>query len=180
MEIEQKEEQFARETPTINDDRPTLQDWALITKEDALKAQYQGPCALCSQLMQVPFRPFIGGKPPTCDQCFKREKSLERLRRGGNNHHQQQHQTLYGWRETVKKDEKSGKQIYEGPCGGCEKHTEVPFRPVNAPDAKPPLCDQCYTSMCEVTNAATDGGLGGKSKPRRNTQSTSPYATQGR
>ena len=159
------------------EDQPTLEGWICVTGEEALKAQYKGPCSKCSQDMQVSFRPYVGGKPPVCDTCFKAEKFNNRnFTNNNNNRRSQRHQqqssqapTLRGWRETTKRDEKSGKSIFEGPCGGCQKHTEVPFRPVSAPDARPPLCDTCYASLQEVTNPDGGNGAGGKSRGRNAT-----------
>ena len=146
-------------TKKKGEDQPTLDGWMCVTGEEALKAQYKGPCSKCSKDMQVSFRPYVGGKPPVCDTCYRANNTKFNYHGNNNNNrrsqrHQQQPQapTLKGWIETTKRDEKTGRFIFKGPCGGCEKQTEVPFRPVNAPDAKPPLCDTCYASLQEVTN----------------------------
>ncbi len=178
-------------TKKKGEDQPTLDGWMCVTGEEALKAQYKGPCSKCSKDMQVSFRPYVGGKPPVCDTCYRANNTKFNYHGNNNNNrrnqrHQQQPQapTLKGWIETTKRDEKTGRFIFKGPCGGCEKQTEVPFRPVNAPDAKPPLCDTCYASLQEVTNPDGRGGAGGKSRGRNssggaNGDRFSPYGSAG-
>ena len=87
--LNNEETMLSENNPTTTrkkgEDQPTLEGWICVTGEEALKAQYKGPCSKCSQDMQVSFRPYVGGKPPVCDTCFKAEKFNNRNFTNNNN-----------------------------------------------------------------------------------------------
>ena len=76
--LNNEETMLSENNPTTTrkkgEDQPTLEGWICVTGEEALKAQYKGPCSKCSQDMQVSFRPYVGGKHTACDTCYKADK----------------------------------------------------------------------------------------------------------